>query len=117
MEALADGPREMVDRIERVTAATLREQLLGADPPLLIDVRTPREFDSEHIEGAVNMPLPRLRESAEELPSERELVVHCASGYRSAIAASVLRHVGRDRVSDLVGGLPAWQAAERVGGE
>jgi rhodanese-related sulfurtransferase len=42
-------------------------------------------------------------------------VVHCASGYRSAIAASVLRRAGLDLVSDLVGGLPAWQAAERVG--
>jgi hydroxyacylglutathione hydrolase len=115
MEALAGRPQELVDRIERVTAATLREQLHGADPPLLIDVRTPREFDDEHIEGAVNVPLPRLRDSAQELPGERELVVHCASGYRSAIAASVLRHAGRDRVSDLVGGLPAWQAAERVG--
>jgi hydroxyacylglutathione hydrolase len=115
MEALAGGPEELIDRIERVTAATLRDQLQGAEAPLLIDVRTPREFDSDHIEGSVNIPLSRLRETVGELAESRELVVHCASGYRSAIAASVLRRAGRDRVSDLVGGLPAWRAAERVG--
>jgi rhodanese-related sulfurtransferase len=114
MEALAGEADELFDRIERVTAATLREQLDGANPPLLIDVRSPAEYEREHIDAAVNFPLSRLMRSLDQLSPRRNLVVHCASGYRSAIAASLLRRAGRARVSDLVGGLPAWQAAERV---
>ncbi len=111
MEALVGQPPELVDRIERITAGSLAEQLSGSAPPMVIDVRTPNEWESDHIEAAVNVPLSRVLATAEELPPERELVVYCASGYRSAIAASLLRREGLDRVSDLVGGLPAWRAA------
>jgi rhodanese-related sulfurtransferase/glyoxylase-like metal-dependent hydrolase (beta-lactamase superfamily II) len=117
MEALASGPPELIDRIERVTAAALAEQLAGSAPPMLVDVRSPGEWEHDHITGSRNIPLSRLNDSLAELPEDRDVVVHCASGYRSAIAASLLRRAGRERVSDLVGGLPAWQAAERVGRE
>jgi hypothetical protein len=60
----------------------------------VIDVRTAPEWNERHIDGAVNVPLSRLGERLEEIPSDASVVVYCAGGYRSAIAASVLRRAG-----------------------
>jgi glyoxylase-like metal-dependent hydrolase (beta-lactamase superfamily II)/rhodanese-related sulfurtransferase len=116
MQALEDAHPELVERTERITAVSLAEQLRDEAPPLAVDVRTPTEWEERRIEGSVNLPLSRLRERLGELPRERPLVVYCSSGYRSAIAASVLRREGVERVSDLVGGLGAWQAAVPASG-
>jgi hydroxyacylglutathione hydrolase len=110
MQALDRHP-QLVRRIERVTAVALAEQLRSSEPPLVVDVRTPQEWTQGHIEGAINMPLSRLRERAAELPAERSVVVHCATGYRSAIACSVLERDGVERVADLVGGLAGWESS------
>ncbi len=99
------GRPELVERIERITAATLGEQLAGADPPLVLDVRTQAERDELAVDGSVSIPLGHLLERLDELPVDRELVVHCATGYRSSTAASILRREGFARVFDLVGGL------------
>jgi hydroxyacylglutathione hydrolase len=84
----------------------------------VIDVRTPREWSERHIDGAVNVPLSQLAERIAEVPSDTSLAVYCTGGYRSAIAASVLRRGGRPRVADLVGGLGAWDSSQSttVGG-
>jgi hydroxyacylglutathione hydrolase len=110
MAALAEHP-ELVARVERVTAATLAEQLDGEEPPLIVDVRSAREWQSGRIAGSVNVPLTRLAERLDELPRDRPLVVHCASGYRAAIAASMLQAAGFSEVADLVGGLAAWESS------
>jgi hydroxyacylglutathione hydrolase len=115
MEALDPRP-DLVARVERVTAATLAEQLRGPSPPLVLDVRTEREWQEGRIEGSVNVPLPRLEARLDELPRDRQVVVHCASGYRSSIAASLLRRHGFEQVADLPGGMSAW-AATAGGGE
>jgi rhodanese-related sulfurtransferase len=78
---------------------------------LLVDVRAPREYDGKRISGAVSMPLNHLAEHIHELPRDRPLVVHCAGGYRSSIAASLLMREGRTDVSELAGGIAAWEAA------
>jgi hydroxyacylglutathione hydrolase len=109
MEPLQGEP-QLVERIDRVTAPSLAEQLASDDPPLVVDVRTEKEWRESHIEDAVNFPLSRLRERLEELPPSRALVVHCASGYRASIAASLVRQAGAD-VAVLVGGIAAWESA------
>jgi hydroxyacylglutathione hydrolase len=109
MEQLADQP-ELVERIERITAPSLAEQLASAHPPLVIDVRSDREWREHHIEQARSIPLSRLKEQLPSLPTDRPLVAHCASDYRSAIAASLIRGSGARDVSVLVGGLAAWEA-------
>jgi rhodanese-related sulfurtransferase/glyoxylase-like metal-dependent hydrolase (beta-lactamase superfamily II) len=112
MQQLEAAP-ELVDRIERITAVSLAEQLdSGESSPMLIDVRAVPEFDESHIEGAVNLPLSQLADRLSEIPTDRPLVVYCASGYRSAVAISLLRREGRTQVSNLVGGLGAWQSAQ-----
>lgn len=112
MQALTSRP-DLVARIERITAAALAEQLDGPAPPLVVDVRTEREWSAERIEGSVNVPLAHLLERLGEVPRDRPLVVHCGSGYRSSIAASLLRRAGYERVSDLVGGIAAWTISAR----
>ncbi|MDH3601878.1 MAG: rhodanese-like domain-containing protein, partial [Candidatus Tectomicrobia bacterium] len=111
MQALEARP-DLVRRIERITAPTLAEQLREAEPPVVLDVRTEREWQDQHIEGSLNISLQHLRERLTEVPSDRPLVVHCASGYRSSIAASMLQQHGITRVADLVGGIGAWEASQ-----
>jgi glyoxylase-like metal-dependent hydrolase (beta-lactamase superfamily II)/rhodanese-related sulfurtransferase len=106
-----DAVPELVERTERVTAGSAAEQLAESDPPWLVDVRTTREWAEAHIDGAVNLPLSQLAERLGELPADRPLIVHCASGYRSAIATSLLRREGLRHVANLVGGLAAWVSA------
>lgn len=101
----------LIAEIGRVTAADLAAKLESAKPPLVLDVRTPREWKEKRLACSRNVPLSRLREGLAGVPRERTVVVHCASGYRSAIAASLLKLEGFGEVTDMVGGIGAWQAA------
>lgn len=109
MHALRNRP-ELVKRTGRITAATLAEQLSSSNPPYVLDVRAEGEWLEGKIDQSVNIPLPRLIERMNELPSDQALVVHCASGYRSSIAASLLEKAGVTNAMDLVGGFESWQA-------
>jgi hydroxyacylglutathione hydrolase len=111
MQALDPRP-DLVARIERITAPTLAEQLASDDPPHVLDVRTEEEWQSGRIEGSQNIPLNHLLERLDEVPSDRPLVVHCATGYRSSIAASLLTRNGITDAADLVGGMDAWEASK-----
>jgi glyoxylase-like metal-dependent hydrolase (beta-lactamase superfamily II)/rhodanese-related sulfurtransferase len=111
MEQLKDAP-ERIERIERITARSAADRLVSESPPVLVDVRTPPEWGDSHIDAAVNVPLSQLANRLAELPADRGLIVYCASGYRSAIAVSLLRRQGRPDVADLVGGLAAWTSAQ-----
>jgi len=105
-----DAVPELIERTPRITAGTLAEQLAAPDPPVVVDIRTGREWDDAHIEGALNLPLAQLAERLSELPTGRPLIVYCATGFRSSIAASILRREGVFEVADLVGGFAAWSA-------
>jgi hydroxyacylglutathione hydrolase len=111
MQQLDSAPT-LIERTERITVGSAAEQLAAPDPPLLIDVRTSREWSEGHIDGALNIPLPHLTERLAELPVDRQLIVYCASGYRSGIAASLLQRAALPRVVNLVGGLGAWISAQ-----
>ena len=88
------------------------EELASADAPFLLDVRNPREWAAKHIEGSVNIPLNHLQERIAEIPRDRRVAVHCAGGYRSSIAASILHQYGITRLMEMAGGLAAWEAAQ-----
>jgi hydroxyacylglutathione hydrolase len=113
MQSLSAHP-DLIGRVERIAAGTLAEQLAAPEPPLVLDVRAPGEWQQERIDGAVNVPLSRLSERLGTLPKDRRIVVHCASGYRSAIAAGLLQRAGFAHVADLIGGLAAWTSAPQV---
>jgi hydroxyacylglutathione hydrolase len=111
MEALSGRP-DLVWPTERASAPMLAEELSGADPPLVLDIRTPREWTTKHIDGSVNIPLNHLQERIAEIPRDRRIAVHCAGGYRSSIAASILHQYGITLLIELAGGLAAWEAAK-----
>jgi hydroxyacylglutathione hydrolase len=77
----------------------------------VVDVRGATEWNEGHIDGARHIPLGYLAARMGELPADRPIVVHCQAGGRSAIAASLLRRLGRADVLNLTGGLEAWRAA------
>jgi len=97
---------------ERLSAQFAAELLASSEPPLVVDVRAPREREQKHIEGSVSMPLNRLLESRATLPKNRALLVYCAGGYRSSIAASLLQGSGFAPVGEIAGGIAAWEAAK-----
>ena len=107
--ALEETP-ELMAGTDRRSPAEVRELLASPAPPFVLDVRNPKELTQGRIEGSVNIPLNHLRERMHELPRDRPVLVHCAGGYRSSIAAGMLQQHGIE-VIELAGGLAAWQAA------
>ncbi|QNE73899.1 MBL fold metallo-hydrolase [Streptomyces finlayi] len=93
----------------RLTAAQLRTALEGENPPVVLDVRNCGERgENGLIEGALHIALGELPLRLDEIPTDQALVLHCAGGHRSSIAASLLRHRGFTDVSDILGGYAAW---------
>ena len=89
------------DIVQRITAGQFKD-IYNNFP--VIDVRKKSEFDSEHVIGAVNIPLNQINEHLAELPKDKPFILHCAGGYRSMIAASILKQRGFDNFSDVTGG-------------
>jgi hydroxyacylglutathione hydrolase len=104
---------ELTMATERISAQLASERVNGPSEgsPLTLDVRTPRECQQKRISGSVGMPLNHLVERLSELPTARPLLVYCAGGYRSSIAASLLQSHGFMQVSEIAGGITAWEAA------
>lgn len=110
MEALA-GREDLVWATERVNPAVLAEELESGNAPLVLDIRNPREWSTKHLAGSFNLPLSHLQERIAEVPRDRRIAVHCAGGYRSSIAVSILNQYGITNVIELAGGIAAWESA------
>ncbi len=91
------------DRINRITPYTLEKEYFR-EKPLIIDVRKRSEYDSEHIIDAVNIPLNEINQHLAEFPKDKPFVLHCGGGYRSMIAASILKQRGWDGLVDVIDG-------------
>ena len=107
------GAPERIVRASRLAVPELDEALARPVAPVVVDVRNTGELIAGTIPGALNIPLAQLPTRLEEIPRDRPVVVHCAGGYRSSVAASVLRKAGWSDVSDLLGGFNAWALADR----
>jgi rhodanese-related sulfurtransferase len=96
-----------------ITGTELAARLADNNPPLILDVRTEKEYASGHIPGAVNIPHLQLAERMSELPADTgtEIVVHCKSGKRAESAEAVLQAAGYSAVRDLDGHMQAWSGA------
>jgi hydroxyacylglutathione hydrolase len=108
--ALESRP-ELLTGTERVTPAEAAAAIESATPPLVLDIRNPKEWQQAHIEGSLNLPLNRLPDRVGEIPRDQPVLVHCAGGYRSSIAAGLLQRNGIDRLTELIGGIGAWERA------
>jgi rhodanese-related sulfurtransferase len=100
-EAAAISPREVLGRLDRNGA------------PLLLDVRTPEEFASGHVPGAVNIPYDEVGQRSADLDAHRdqEVVVYCEKGGRAAKAAQALADAGFRSIRHLEGDMSGWRAA------
>src|SRR4051794_778555 len=87
-----------------------RDLASGAPPPLVIDVRQASEFEAGHVPAAIHIGAGELPDRLDSLPHDRDIATVCASGYRSSVAASLLRARGFERVVAVRGGLPDWEA-------
>ncbi|MEY3806154.1 MAG: hypothetical protein RIR69_966 [Actinomycetota bacterium] len=106
VEDLADIPAE-VDRASRLTAAEFAQIRHNVSDLQVVDVRGDGEYKINHLDGARHIPVGQLRKRLGELDATKPTVVYCAGGYRSSIAASVLRAHGFADVSDVLGGFEA----------
>jgi glyoxylase-like metal-dependent hydrolase (beta-lactamase superfamily II)/rhodanese-related sulfurtransferase len=111
VQALETRP-DLVDGTERVGPDAAVAALSSPAPPFVLDVRTPKEWQDKRIDGSVNIPLSRLRDHLAEVPRDRRILIHCAAGYRSSIAASLLQRAGVTDLIELGGGMAAWEAAK-----
>ncbi len=103
--------RDHVQKASRLTAIDYENRKVEVDNIQLVDVRNPGELEVGIIPGAVSIPVGQFSDRMVELDPARPTVVYCAGGYRSSVAASLLRANGFDDVSDILGGFGAWAEA------
>ena len=115
LASAASGPAGAVSvsiaMTERVSADVAASRLASATPPVIVDVRAAPERAQKRIEGSMHIPLNHLSDRLAEIPADRPVLLHCAGGYRSSIAASLLQRHGFTQVSELAGGIAAWETA------
>jgi len=109
MTAPGQGERPQVD--VREAERRVREAAGAADGPLIVDVREPWEIVVGRIEGARILPMSEFERRYRELPADRPLLVVCASGYRSGLAAQFLSANGYPDAANVAGGMHAWESA------
>jgi hydroxyacylglutathione hydrolase len=103
-----------VERMSRLSVEAFNERINTVKGLTLIDIRNPGEVEQGSITGARHISLPSLLKRLDEINKSEPVVVFCAGGYRSSIAASLLRSHGFTDVSDLIGGYTAWSAKQAV---
>ncbi|MCC7466925.1 MAG: rhodanese-like domain-containing protein [Saprospiraceae bacterium] len=97
----------------QVSTDAFKSAMTSNAPVQLIDVRTRQEFESGHIAGALNWDIETgdFKRNLPSLDKNRQVLVYCAVGGRSATAANMLQEAGFTQVLDLKGGIKAWKAA------
>lgn len=99
------------DHVHQLSTIELHNKIEKGEKITLLDVRSPREFEALHIEGAVNIPAPDLRTRHTELDPDIPLVLICSTGHRSSMGASILKQHGFKTVCNAAGGMTAYNYA------
>ena len=98
--------------VPQVSVEELKQKWDRGEKPLLLDVREPHEYALADLPDAIKVPLQTLPRNLVRVPKDRDLVVYCRSGGRSANAVQFLRQMGYEKAVNLAGGINAW--AERI---
>ena len=115
MKSFAEQVADAKQRIREVTADDVQAMRDRGEPVTLVDVREPAEWAAGHLPGATHIPRGEIETGAEsQLPRDARIVVYCAAGGRSALAADTLQQMGYANVASMRGGIQAWADA---GGE
>lgn len=108
-KSAADLIAEARTRIKEVTPADVRRLREQRPDVAVVDVREDREWNLGHVRGAMHMSRGTLEQKIEQtVPRDREVVLYCASGNRSVLAADMLRQMGYANVSSMSGGFRGW---------
>ena len=119
-KSLKDFVADAKTRIREISVADAAEALKANPDLIVVDVREPNEWSEVHLSGALLVPRGMLEAKADLDYANREprlsdrsqpVIVHCASGARSALAADVLQQMGFTDVRSMTGGITAWVAA------
>jgi len=102
-----------IDTVQRISADEFANKY-STEKPLTIDVRKKSEFDSEHVLDVINVPLNTINQHLAQFPKNQPFVLYCAGGYRSMLAASILKARGWDNFSDVAGGFAAIKESEKL---
>lgn len=112
MKSAAELIAEAKARIREVTVADVQAMQAGGTSFALIDVREGSEWQLGHVPGAIHLSRGTLEGAIESrVPRSAEVVLYCASGNRSALAAATLQEMGYARVASMAGGIKGWVAA------
>jgi hydroxyacylglutathione hydrolase len=101
-----------LETIDSISAADFADSIISDENATVLDVRKPGEYQAEHLEIALARPLDYINDWTTEIDPKKTYYVHCAGGYRSMIAASILKARGVDKVIDIQGGYAAIKATE-----
>jgi rhodanese-related sulfurtransferase len=97
---------------ENITPQTLKQRIDSGESLYLVDVRTPNEYATGHIQGTRLLPLQTLQQRISEIPQDAAVVCICRSGGRSATASELLANSGFQNVINMSGGMIAWNRAK-----
>ena len=99
--------------VHQISAEDLHDMASGESFPniVLVDVRAPKEYQDNHINGAINIPAPELRTRFNELDKSKPTVLLCSTGHRSSLGTSILREKGFEDVYNVAGGMTGYSAA------
>ena len=101
-----------VSKVEQVNADQLNNLMNGTNHVLVVDVRSPHEYEREgHIPGSRLLPMYALMERASELPKDQDIIFVCRSGSRSNVVCEQLARQGYSNVKNFSGGMIAWKMA------
>lgn len=97
-------------KVKQISVTDLFKQLQNGNTPLLVDVRSPEEYEWDgHIEGSRLLPLQMLMQRIDELPKDKPIVCVCRSGNRSQVACEQMAAMGFNDVTNLAGGMIDWK--------
>ena len=93
-----------------ISALELKQRIDDKDDDnfIILDIRDEADYDEKHIPGAINIPLKELGYKVFALDKTKDIIVYCASGNRSKVAAKILINAGFKDVCNLTGGIKAW---------
>ncbi len=102
---------------QNIDPQTFQKKLKENDQTLLLDVRTPEEYQEKHIPGAININIqdPDFQDKIDELPDDKEYLVYCRSGGRSAKACAIMGTQGFEKLNNLDGGILDWHGETESG--
>jgi len=100
-----------MEHVHQLSVEELHAMTTEGDDMILVDVRAPREFEANHIDGAINIPVADLRTRHQELDKNKPTALICSTGHRSSLGASLLKQHGFRNIYNVAGGMTGYNAA------